>query len=69
MSFQLEISACAMLLSVGSYWLIISICKEVRNILCIFEDEAAKTIETQSNKLKLLGEFIDAHGTVKQLSR
>lgn len=59
-----------MSLGIGLYWFIISISKEIRHILRIFNDKAAQTNESkeQSNKLRILIELIEAHGTINELS-
>lgn len=62
------LGACTLALAIGTFWIAISMTKEIQQILLIINDEA-KEKKIQSEQLNVLfSEFIDAHGIVKQLS-
>lgn len=67
--YSFSVIACGLALGIGAYWLAISATKELQRVLHVINDQA-QVNERQSNELNtlLFAEFIDAHGTVKQLS-
>lgn len=67
--YGLFIVACALSIGIGTYWLSISIEKDIQRILRLINDKAQSNNNQTNNELKtFLLEFIDSHVIVKQLS-
>lgn len=68
LSYVFVIVACTLSLGIGVFWLVISMTKNIEQMLRSINAKA-QNIENQSNQLEILfSDYIHAHVTVKQLS-